>query len=260
MLRSTVIALTLVTALAVAGSAAEEEPMRIFIRAGLKTHNPVTNGQHDYPAFLGEWSNILLARGARVDGALHFPSESKLAETDVMVIYKGDGGICNAEERRLLDGYLRRGGGLVILHDGMCSDDATWFATVAGAAKQHGEPNWERGLLKLKVVDREHPITKGLADFDMDDEAFYRLRTAPGMLVLLESPLPEGGDVKPQAWAYERSLPGGEPYRSFVWMQGHYTAKLAEPGPRDLILRGIAWAGGRDVDALLEVREPAGDD
>ena len=60
----------------------------------------------------------------------------------------------------------------------MCSDDSEWFATVVGAAKQHGEMNWSRGMLKLRVVDGEHPITKGLADFEMHDEAFFRLRQA----------------------------------------------------------------------------------
>ena len=29
------------------------EPLRVFIRAGIKTHGP---GQHDHPRFLGEWT------------------------------------------------------------------------------------------------------------------------------------------------------------------------------------------------------------
>ena len=117
-------------------------PLRVFIRAGVKTHNPVDNGIHDYPAFLAEWSKILLERGARVDGALHFPTAEELARTDVLVIYKGDGGTCRPAERRILERYLHDGGGLVVLHDGMCSDDPAWFAPLAGGAKQHGEMNY----------------------------------------------------------------------------------------------------------------------
>jgi type 1 glutamine amidotransferase len=241
-------------ALAPGAAGAEEEPLRVFLRGGLKTHNPVGNGQHDYPAFLAEWSKILLERGATVDGALHFPTSQRLEQTDVMVVYAGDGGMVGPTEREALDAFRRRGGGLVVLHDGMCSDDAAWFATVVGAAKQHGEKNWSRGLLRLRVVDGEHAITKGLADFEMDDEAFFLLRQSPGMHTLLDSPLPADDEVVPQAWVYEKTLPGGKPYRSFVWMQGHYTAKLLEPDIRDLILRGIAWAGQRPVDDLLAVR------
>ena len=232
-------------------------PLRVFIRAGEKTHNPVGNGVHDYPAFLADWSKILLERGVKVDGALHFPTADELARTDVLIIYKGDGGNCSPAERAALDPYLRRGGGLVVLHDGMCSDDPAWFAQVAGASKQHGEMNYSPGPIKAHVVDREHPITRGLADFEIDDEAFFLLRKAPGMHVLMEAPLPKGGEVQPQAWSYERTLPGGQAYRSFVWMQGHHTANFLEQGPRDTILRGIAWAGQRPVESLLSVRPVA---
>jgi type 1 glutamine amidotransferase len=229
-------------------------PLRVFIRAGEKTHNPVGNGIHDYPAFLADWSKILLERGVAVDGALHFPTADELAQTDVLIIYKGDGGNCSPAERAALDSYLTRGGGLVVLHDGMCSNDPAWFAQVAGASKQHGEMNYSPGPLKLRVVDGAHPILGGTRDFEIDDEAFFLLRKAPAMHVLLESPLPSSGEVQPQAWSYERTLPGGKPYRSFVWMQGHRTANFQQPGPRDLILRGIAWAAKRPADALLAVR------
>jgi hypothetical protein len=245
-------------ALSVAGVAAPPlgaqevpRPLRVFIRAGEKTHNPVGNGIHDYPAFLADWSKVLLERGVVVDGALHFPTAEELARTDVLIIYKGDGGTCSPAERAVLDPYLKRGGGLVVLHDGMCSDDPAWFAQVAGAAKQHGEMNYSPGPIKVHLVDREHAITQGARDFEIDDEAFFLLRKAPGMHVLLEAPLPSSGEVQPQAWSYERTLPGGQPYRSFVWMQGHRTANFQNYGPRELILRGIAWAGQRPADALL---------
>jgi type 1 glutamine amidotransferase len=248
----------LLTAAALAGPLADRiggqeaaPPLRVFIRAGEKTHNPVSNGMHDYPAFLADWSKILLERGAAVDGALHFPTADELARTDVLIIYKGDGGSCSPAERAVLEPYLKRGGGLVVLHDGMCSDDPAWFAQVAGASKQHGEQNYSPGTLKVHIVDREHPITRGLDDFTIDDEAFFLLRKAPGMHVLAEAPLPKDSSIHPQAWSYETTLPGGQPYRSFVWMQGHYPANFQKDVPREMILRGIAWAAQRPADALL---------
>jgi hypothetical protein len=36
-------------------------------------------------------------------------------------------------------------------------------------------------------------------------------------------------------------------------MQGHRTANFQKDAPRELILRGIAWAGQRPADALLAV-------
>ena len=231
--------------------AAQSDALRVFIRAGEKTHGPAGNDQHDYPLFLKDWTQLLTERGASVQGALRFPTAEELAKTDVMIIHKGDGGTCSVAERALLDAYTRRGGGLVILHDGMCSDDAAWFSTVAGAAKQHGENNWSRGVLKLHFVDNAHPVTKGLADFEFNDEAFFLLRKAPGMHELMTTAIPEKGEVVPQVWVYERTQTGGKPYRSFVSMQAHYYKNFSHPTYQELLLRGIAWAGKRDVSLLL---------
>ena len=236
--------------------AAQKEPLRVFILAGEKTHGPAGNGLHDYPTFLTDWTKLLTARGAVVQGALRFPTADELARTDVLVIFKGDGGTCSPAERAVLEPYLTRGGGLVVLHDGMCSDDAVWFSKMAGAAKQHGEKNFSAGLIKLHFDDRVHPITKGLSDFELDDEAFFLLRKAPEMHVLATAPLPSNGEVTPQVWVYETTMPGGQPFRSFVWMQGHKYASFEVPASQTLILRGIAWAGKRDVN-LLQPSKPS---
>ena len=234
---------------------AQQQPLRVFIRSSAKTHGP---GLHDYPQFLADWKKLLGERGASVEGEPRFPTAVELARTDVVVIYAADGGIVSPLERAVLEPYLKRGGGLVTIHDGMCSNDASWFAGIVGAAKQHGERNWSAGVVKLHFVDAAHPIARGLADFEIDDEAFFLLRTAPEMRALATAPLPttNAGEVVPQVWTYEKTLPGGQPYRSFVSMQGHVYANFAVPAYRDLLLRGIAWAGKRPVE-LLTAKVPA---
>jgi type 1 glutamine amidotransferase len=234
-------------------ASARQQPLRVFIRAGEKTHGPAGNGLHDYPAFLSDWKKILSDRGAQVDGALRFPTAAELSRTDVLIIFKGDGGTCSLAERAALEPYLKRGGGLVVLHDGMCSDDPAYFSSIAGGAKKHGERNYSPGPLKIHFVDNAHPITKGLPDYEIDDEAFFLLTKAPQMHVLATSPLPVNGEVAPQVWTYEKTLPGGEPYRSFVSMQGHHYKTFSVPTHRTMILRGIAWAGKRDVKELSAI-------
>src|SRR5215211_1768288 len=71
-------------------------PLRVYIRGGLKTHGP---GQHDYPQYLADWSKVLTERGAIVDGSLHFPTAAEIANTDVIVMYKGDAGAMTPEEK-----------------------------------------------------------------------------------------------------------------------------------------------------------------
>src|SRR3954452_21186297 len=109
------------------GSTQSAPVMRVYIRAGLKTHGP---GQHDYPQFLADWSKILTERGAAVDGSLHFPTPAELASTDVMVMYKGDAGSMAADEEATLDAYLKRGGGLVSFHDTLCGPDPDYYSTI----------------------------------------------------------------------------------------------------------------------------------
>ena len=71
--------------LSLALSSRAAEPLRVFIRAGVKTHGP---GQHDHPRFLKEWTELLNERGAKADGAMDFPTASQLDATDVLVLYR----------------------------------------------------------------------------------------------------------------------------------------------------------------------------
>jgi type 1 glutamine amidotransferase len=248
------------------GVQAQGPPLRIYIHAGLKTH---AEGQHDYPQFLADWSKLLTNRGAIVDGGLHFPSARELAGVDVLVIYKGDAGYLSVEDRATLDAYLRRGGGIVSLHDALCGPEPEYFSTIVGGAKKHGEVNYTlEAEVAYTIAGRSHPIMQGMADFAIKDEAFFLITWAksPEVTVLATAPMAatpsagtHKGEVVPQIWTYERTLfpgPGSEPYRAFVWMQGHNYANFAHPQIQPMLLRGIAWAGKRPVDALLTERPP----
>jgi type 1 glutamine amidotransferase len=236
----------------------QPSPLRVFIHAGLKTHAP---GQHDYPQFLADWSKLLTDRGATVDGALHFPAARDLANTDVLVIYKGDAGYLSLEDRASLDSFLRKGGGLVSLHDALCGDDPQWFGSILGGAKKHGEVNYSPGEIAYTITDPSNPIMQSVSNLTIDDEAFFKLTTVSGIKVLATAPMPttNKGEIVPQIWTYERALfPAAQPYRAFVWMQGHNYANFSNPQVQPMLLRGIAWAGKRPVDTLMTPRPARG--
>jgi type 1 glutamine amidotransferase len=231
----------------------------------LKTH---AEGQHDYPQFLADWSKLLTSRGAIVDGGLHFPSARELANVDVMIIYKGDAGYLSMEDRATLDAFLRRGGGVVSFHDALCGPEPEHFAGVVGGGKKHGEVNYTlEADVPYTVVDKAHPIMQGVSDFTIKDEAFFNMTwsKAPEIHVLATATMAatrsagtHAGEVVPQIWTYEKSLlPGAQPFRAFVWMQGHNYVNFAHPEVQPMLLRGISWAAKRPVDALAHER-PAG--
>ena len=238
--------------------------MHIYIWAGLKSHFP---GQHDYPQFLADWSKLLTEHGAVVDGALHGPYAADLAHTDVVVIYKGDAGFLSDEEKAALEAYIRRGGGLVSIHDSLCGPDPAYFATLVGGAKKHGEVNYTLGApITYTVVDPSDPIMKGMTNITIFDEAFFKMTWAhnPGIHVLATTVIPgtpsagtHKGEVVPQIWTYEHTLPGGQPARAFVWMQGHEYVNFSNYSIQQMLLRGIAWAGRQPVDTLVDYVPPA---
>jgi type 1 glutamine amidotransferase len=238
----------------------------IYIRAGLKTHGP---GQHDYPQFLADWSKTLTERNAVVDGSLHFPKPEELAGVDVMVMYKGDAGGMTPEEKTTLENFLKRGGGLVSLHDTLCGPDPAYYSTIVGGAKKHGEVNYTlEADIPYTIVDKSNPIMEGMSDFTIKDEAFFLMTWAqsPKIHVLAnakiaDTPSAKGhvGEDVPQIWTYENTLAGGsQPYRAFVWMQGHNYSNFTDPKIQPMLLKGIAWAARKPYDALMTVRPARG--
>ena len=245
-------------------------PVRVFIYAGLKTH---AEGQHDYPQFLADWSKLLMNRNAVVDGGLHFPSAKELGNSDVVIIYKGDAGYLSMEDRANLDAYMRRGGGLVSIHDALCGPEPDYFSTIVGGAKKHGETNFTlEADVPYTIVDPAHPIMQGMSNFSIKDEAFYSMTWSktPEIHVLATAVIAatpsaqqagHAGEVVPQIWTYEKQLvpaPTGQPYRAFLWMQGHFYANFANPQVQPMLLRGIAWAARRSADTLMTERPARG--
>ena len=237
--------------------------VHIYIWAGLKSHNV---GQHDYPQFLADWSKLLTERGAVVDGAVHMPSARDLEHTDVIVIYKGDAVFLSDSEKATLEAFVKKGGGIVSLHDSLCGPDPAYFSTLVGGAKKHGEVNYTLDApIHYAVVDKTNPIVKDLSDITTIDEAFFNMTWAknPAIKVLATAEIPptrsagdHKGEVVPQVWTYEHTLPGGQPARAFVWMQGHTYANFANYQVQRTLLRGIAWAGKRPVDELIDYVAP----
>ncbi len=271
-------------ALVFSAAAQTDKPLRVFLRAGPKTHGPAGNGLHDGPTFLAEWTKLLAARGCKVEGALNFPTAQQLEQTDVLVMFAANAGTIKGEQRAAFEKFLQRGGGLVCIHDAVVGDDPQWFKTLIGGAWENGVAKWLEGPESLYYVDRTHPITQGVANFDFSDEIYYDLHMMPEARVLAAAYTPNTPntekaqqrgrpppgrisvyDIAPQMWVYEKVLPGGQPWRAFVSIPGHQYKSFELPHYRAVLLRGIAWAGKRtNVDEfntkedLASLRYPEG--
>ncbi|MFZ9745449.1 MAG: PVC-type heme-binding CxxCH protein [Opitutaceae bacterium] len=274
--------LCLLACLLAASAFAADAPLRVFLRSGPKSHGP---GAHDYPRFLAEWVPLLNARGARATGAEAFPTRAQLEATDVLILHAQEAGnIPAAEDRANLDAFLRRGGGLVVIHAGAVSRDPAWYRDVIGGSWRQGHTKWLEAPLHLYFTDRDHPVSRGVSNWAMDDEIYYDMDLHPNARVLATAYTPKaidtGGrgnreaqaraaeavalrkgvniyDIQPQIWSYERQLEGApRGYRAFVSLPGHRYENFNRPNYRALLLRGIAWAGQRaNVDELCRPEE-----
>ena len=107
---------------------------------------------------------------------------------------------------------------------------------------------------------------KDMSDFTLWDEAFFLMTWAkdPAVHVLANAVIAptrsageHKGEVAPQMWTYEHTVAGGQPARAFVWMQGHTYANFSNYQVQRTLLRGIAWAGKKPVDELIDYVPPA---
>lgn len=256
-------------AIFVSNSPAANAPLRVFLRGGAKTHGPAGNGLHDHERWLSDWQKLLAARGAKVEGAMKFPTGAQLENTDVLVMFAAEAGSIAGADRQNLEKFLKRGGGIVCIHDAVCGTNAPWFKTIIGGAWEHGKSKWFEGDISFYYVNNEHPITDGCSNYDFDDEVYWDLHMMPEAKILGASWQPDQRNTRngkqyphiynviPQMWVYENTLEGGKPYRAFVSIPGHKYSSFEAPHYRAVLLRGIAWAANRDVNSLCVKEELA---
>jgi len=140
--------------------------------------------------------------------------------------------------------------GIVILHHGIYA-----FPQWAFWSELVGIPHAERTYsfsevlktislgekLHIEVADPDHPITRGLSDWDMYGETwgFGGTKLGPDCHTLLVTHHPK---MRLEAMAWTRQFKRA---RVFCLQPGHNNDSYADPNFRTMLSRGIQWAAGR---------------
>jgi len=220
-------------------------PLRLLLVAGPKDHGL---GEHDYPAWQKVWSRLLAeAPNTTVKTAWEFPTQEEADGADVMVFYQR--GRWNEERARLIDPFLARGGGLVYIHwavDGQGGQEE--FAKRIGLASLGGSIGYRHGPVTIDFSPaRDHPIARNFSEIEWYDETYWRLTGDPRGINLLGFGIEEERE-RPQFWTTEPAEG-----RVFVSILGHYMWTFDDPAFRLLLMRGVAWAGKRNVDRFNDL-------
>jgi hypothetical protein len=166
-----------------------------------------------------------------------------LDQADGVVLYLGAGARWMESDADRLQAFRRlasRGGGIVALHWSIGTKEAEYIdpaRSLLGGI--HGGPDRKYIVTEgdLKVVDRQHPITRGVDNLTLYDEFYYRLKFAEAGTVtpLVQVTLEERPETI--AWAYERPDGG----RSFGFSAMHFHRHWDVESLRRLIAQSVLW-------------------
>ncbi len=135
--------------------------------------------------------------------------------------------------------FLGDGKGLVVIH---WANGAFpyWpeFANIVGRAQQSKHD--ARGPFKVSIVNHDSPITRGLQDFQTDDELYYDMKEGDRPIEILATAHSKVMD-KDFPMALTVRYGAG---RVFNTPMGHDVKALKVPEVAELIRRGTAWAAG----------------
>lgn len=208
----------------------------------------------DYPAH--EWRKTapvlkeILEQGGGAEVRIvedpAFLDSAELTNYDVVLLHfqnwevPGPGAVA----RENLQRYVVNGGGLVSVHFACGAWHGEWpeFANLLGRVWRgtNGSQHDGRGPFKVEIVDKEHPVTRGLSDFVTDDELYTCLVGDAPIHLLAQAKSKVDQQNHPQA--HVRDYGQG---RVFLTTLGHDVRAYTNSVVPQLIRQGTAWAAGK---------------
>ncbi len=237
----------------------------VLLIAGPKTHEA---GTHEFPAGCNLLARHLLEGdpGLHVEVCTEWPDASKVQAADSIVIY-GDG-----LEKHPANGHiteLRRhyesGKGLVVLHFALEPGDPEMARLLDDTIGGRFEVDWSvNPVWKMEAPEiSDHPVTRGVRPFSLEDEFYFHLRLRKSIIPLLQAhpPMeslgadgPRSGNASvrsdlvrkiPQTLAWAVENPNGS--RGLGFTGGHFFRNWAQEDFRKLVLNAIIWTAHIDV-------------
>ena len=213
-------------------------------------------GEHEYFAGSIVLFNLLKQTpGVQPVLAREWPKNEAIFDGAKAVVFYMDGigkqPTTHADKRAKIEALAAKGVGIVHLHQ------------VIDYTKESGEKMLPLlgGVWVPKVGTRghwvhafesfpEHPVTRGVSPFKIDDGFIYKNTFMPsGVTPLLRASPPKGPALKDLedvvAWTYDRPAGG----RTFVFTGCHLHASWALEGMRRFVANGILWSAGLEIPA-----------
>jgi hypothetical protein len=241
-------------------------PPLVLLVAGEPSHGP---GEHRFPEGCALLADALNRSGLplRAEVSRGWPAETTLARAATLVIYSdGLDAHVAAKNFAALRRHVDARRGLAVIHfalepaPGELAD--LWLEKLGGRFEENFSVN---PIWKPQAQLATHPITRGVASLEVEDEWYFHLRFGPEITPLVQAvpPLdvlgssdgPRSGNAAvrraiaaraPQTLAWCREDDG---WRAFGFTGAHFHRNWSDDAFRTLALNAIVWTAGLDVPA-----------
>jgi type 1 glutamine amidotransferase len=268
--RAALLAAVSITAAAYAAGA----PKNIVLIAGRPSHPP---GEHEHNAGVLLFEKCLASvPGVKVTHHLsgEWPAQDEFDGAAAVLIYSDGGGghpALQGDRLQQLDALIKKGVGFGVVHYA-CEPtkekgQKEFLDWIGGCFEINWSvnPHWEAEFKELP----DHPVTRGVKPFKMNDEWYFHMRFREGMkgvkgiltAVAPESTMsrPDGahsgnpaareavkrGEAQHMMWVCERSDGG----RGFGFTGGHFHKNWGQDDFRKVVLNAILWIAKVEVPA-----------
>ena len=170
--------------------------------------------------------------------------KERIKQFDIIIQYTTGMQLTKEQEKGLCD-FIQNGGGYVGIHsasDSFKNADRYW-EMLGGRFAGHGG-----GKFTVYIYDRDHPITKGMRDFEIQDETYshnYHRNAQMRSLTRMN----RGKERQSMSWV--SSYGKG---RVFYTGNGHGREAWTNPHFQRLVVRAAYWAAGRKVKDPPKIR------
>jgi len=160
---------------------------------------------------------------------------SLMDDFDVLVFYDMAKEIDDSQKASFLK-LLEQGKGMVFLHHSLASyQEWAEFEKILGGRYEEGLSTYKHDVeVPVRIVSKDHPITKGVDDFVILDEVYGNFKVLPGVQAILKTTHPESGEVIGWTNHYGKSR--------IVYLQlGHDHHAYENLNYRHLVKQAINW-------------------
>jgi len=218
----------------------KDKPIRVLVITGNHNYNKET-----FNAMFSSFGNTITYQVVEFPSAYEMFLPENRNKYDVLVFYHMWQKITKEQKATFAD-CIRQGKPLVALHHSICAfDDWEEYWHIIGGKYFH-KPTILNGKeypacsyihdihFMASVVDRKHPVTKGVNDFDLFDETYKGYWVEPGVKPLLTTTDTTSTPVIGWTKTYGKA-------RIVTLQSGHDSPTFQNPGFRKLLIQSIEW-------------------